>query len=144
MKNSSTGRETQRTDFVTSLYSSLRKKTKIAMDNHNQIISMASSYVQDGLAEKECIELLIINQGLSRTAAERYVSMVKSSSEAIEETTEENEYSFQFEDSHGNVLSSFDVGKIVTASNEKEAMDKADTIMQGLEEVTILSVSKIS
>ena len=144
MKNATTGRGVQRTDFIQSLYNTLRKKTVKAIDSHKQLVSLASSYLQDGLEDKECIELLIIDQGLSRTAAEHFVEMVRSTPNISEDAAEENEYSFQFEDAHGNVLSSFDVGKIVTASSEKEAMEKADALMQGLEEVTILSASKIS
>ena len=142
MKNPSTGREAQRTDFVESLYNSLRKQTKVAIDNQQKLISLAKSYLQDGLEPHECVELLMIDGGLPRKAAEGYLAMVKNSSQELE-NDEGSDYSFQFEDSRGNVLSSFDIGKIVTASNAVEAMEKADTLMQSYDEVTILNVSRI-
>lgn len=143
MKNPQTGRDTQRTAFVESLYNNLRKQTKVAVENHQKIVSLARNYLQDGLTPTECAELLMIDSGLSRTASENYVATASNGGQDTE-TGEEVEYSFQFEDSHGNILSSFDVGKIVTASSYNEAMEKADTLMQDFDEVTIINVSKLS
>ena len=144
MKNPQTGRDAQRTTFVESLYNNLRKQTKVAVDNHNKLVALAKNFMQDGLNPSECAELLMSEGDLSRTAAENYVAIAASNSDGDVETGEEAEYSFQFEDSLGNVLSSFDVGKLVTASSANEAMEKADALMQDFDEVTIINVSKLA
>jgi hypothetical protein len=143
MKITSTGRDLQRSEFVDSLYNSLRKKTAAKIDDHKKIISMASSYVSDGLEESECIELLIIENGLSREAATGYVNMVRESSV---DNGNGDEYSFQFEDVNGKAWSSHDIGKILTASSESEAWEKAEKIIESIPNIEgdrVTSVSKI-
>lgn len=143
MKKIATGMDTQREDFINSLYSNLKKKTVKAIQNHENLISLASSYAQDGLVESECIELLMIDGGISREAAEAYINMVKTSSD---ENDGLYEYSFQFEDSRGNIISSFDIGKTVKASSDDNAMVRAEEIMQEIDadEVEIKNVFRIS
>ena len=143
MKIQSTGRDAQRTAFVESLYNSLRKKTEAALEDHKKIISVASSYIQDGLEPNECAELLMIDYGISRDAAESYVSMIKNAE--VEENSLQ-EFSFQFEDVNGRVWSSFDIGKIVKASSDKEAWEKAEEIMfseTSIEPEKVLNVNRI-
>ena len=145
MKNQSTGRDTQRAVFVESLYNSLRKKTTAALDNHDKIISLANSYLQDGLEVNECVELLMIDSGLSRTAAEGYVDLVKSSEEEVDNGLQE--FSFQFEDVNGRVWSSFDIGKTVKASSDEDAWEKAEEVMYAqasIEPEKVLAVNRIS
>lgn len=145
MKNQSTGRDIQRTAFVESLYNSLRKKTAAALEDHNKIISLAASYVQDGLEQNECTELLMIDCGLSREAAESYVSMIKNSEN--ENNDGSHEFSFQFEDVNGRVWSSYDIGKTIMASSNKEAWEKAEEIMYAeasIEPEKVLIVNRIS
>jgi hypothetical protein len=69
----------------------------------------------------------------------------------VKASTDENddalfEYSFQFEDSRGNIISSFDIGKTVRASSDDHAMIRAEEIMQELDtdEVEIKNVFRIS
>jgi hypothetical protein len=130
MKKIATGIDIQRDDFVNSLYSNLKKKTVKAIQNHEKLIALAASYTEDGLVQSECIELLMIDGNISREAAEAYVNMVKTSSY---ENDGLFEYSFQFEDSRGNIISSFDIGKTVKASSDDNAMIRAEEIMQELD-----------
>lgn len=142
-KNLSSGREAQRTDFVENLYKGLRNKTISALANHEKIISLASDLIRDGLEADECTELLIIEQGLSREAAESYVNLIKSqNSEAL--VSDINEYSFQFEDENGLILSSYDINRTVQASSEEEAWEKAEEILQTIEAAELIKVTKMS
>ena len=118
----STDRDYQRVSFAENLYMVLRKKDKQVLEDHNRFAKIASSYLEDGLDEPECVELLMID-GLGREAAENYVSMAVSTQEEIV-GDQLPEYSFQFEDGYGRIWSSFDVGKTVKASCENEAWAK--------------------
>jgi len=123
MKGSSTGRENQRTDFVDSLYKNLRNKTEAAIGKHSRLSKLASTFLSDGLDPQECIELLIIDGGISRDAASAYVNMAQAESPVAEDG---NEYSFQFEDTHGKIWSSHDIGMTIHASSDTEAWEKAE------------------
>jgi len=144
MKIASTGREAQRSEFVDSLYNSLRKKTAKKIEDHKKLIVMASSYVKDGLDSDECTELLMIEGGLSREAATGYVNMARELKP--ENENEQYEYSFQFEDINGKSWSSHDIGKIIVASSDSEAWEKAEEIIEEnttVEGDRILSVNRI-
>jgi hypothetical protein len=140
MNRHTTGRDLQRTDFIENLYKSLNKKTQQALASRDKWIKQATQYIQDGMAMEESVELLMID-GLSRQAATGYIEMV------MEENGNE-EYSFQFEDSFGRVLTSSDLGKFITASSEDDAWAKAEEyIFTEAEEYNpekIISVNKIS
>ncbi len=140
MNRHTTGRDLQRTDFIENLYKSLNKKTQQALASRDKWIKQATQYIQDGMAMEESVELLMID-GLSRQAATGYIEMV------MEESGNE-EYSFQFEDSFGRVLTSSDLGKFITASSEDDAWAKAEEyIFTEAEEYNpekIISVNKIS
>ena len=131
-----TNMDRQRVDFVESLYSSLKKQTVQAIADHKKFIKLANSYVNDGLEESECVELLMID-GLSRDASESYTAMAISK-EGNEETPAE--YSFQFEDQEGKIYSSYDIGKTIHASTDEEAWTKAEEI---IDEETIIEPHKI-
>lgn len=127
MKVSTTNRENQRTDFVESLYKNLRKKTEAAINKHNKLCVLASAYLSDGLDPQECVELLIIEGNLTREAANAYVNMAQAEQPETDDVGEE--YSFQFEDIHGKIWSSHDVGITVKASSETEAWEKAENFI---------------
>lgn len=126
MKRTITNRDTQRIDFVDNLYSNLRKTTREAIDTQKKLASKASVYVNDGLEDDECVELLILD-GLSREAASSYVSMVKDNEFCNDDGL--YEYSFTFEDSFGKLVSSHEINKIIKASNDQDAMIKAEEFM---------------
>lgn len=139
MKNPATGRQIQRSEFIDSLYANLRRKTEKAIANNGKLILLAASYIQDGLEPAECAELLMIEGNLSRKSAEDYISLAKTSVPH----NESNEYIFHFEDNTGNRMSSHEIGRIITASTEKEAMDKAEEIINELNiEASVIGVSK--
>jgi hypothetical protein len=125
-----TARDIQRVTFVESLHNSLKKQTAKALADYNKFIALANSYIQDGLDEKECIELLMID-GLSREAAEGYTTMVQTKESGESDIQDENlaKYSFKFEDENGMVLSSYDIGKIIRASNDEEAWTRAEEVL---------------
>jgi len=143
MKVLSTSNEAQRTAFVDSLYNSLRKKTEAAINKHHKMAVQASSYLNDGLDNQECIELLMIEGKLSREAATSYVSM------AQEETIvsdDQHDYSFQFEDDKGKILSSYDIGKRIFASNDSEAWEKSEAALSEIDNndgFVLISVNKV-
>jgi hypothetical protein len=144
MTITSTTRDIQRATFIEGLHKSLRQQAAKAIEEQNKFIALASSYIGDGLEEGECVELLMID-GLSREAAEGFTSQAISDEEI--EYDNLNEYSFQFEDSLGKVWSSYDIGKTVRASDDEEAIEKADELLctsSSVELNKILSVSRIS
>lgn len=144
MKNISTGRDVQRTAFVENLYSTLKKKTASFIEEHNKMARIAKSYMNDGLEDSECAELLMIDCNLSREAAESYVNMAKNSS--VEEDGLQ-EYSFQFEDAYGKVWSSYEIGKTIKAASKEEAWDKAEEVIMSetsMEPEKIINVDRIS
>ena len=136
-------RDMQRATFIESLHSSLKKQASKALSDHKKMITIAETYIKDGLEDEECIELLMID-GLSREAAESYTSAAVSQNNIPE--NENPEYSFQFEDEHGRVLSSYDVGKTIYASNDDEAWEKAEEALNScdLESQKLISVNRIS
>jgi hypothetical protein len=145
MKGLSTNRESQRTDFVDSLYRSLKQKTKSAIAQHNKLAAMASAYLSDGLDAQECIELLIIDGDISRDAANAYVNMAQAAN--AESHEDGDEYSFQFEDVHGKVWSSYDVGMTIRAASSEEAWEKAEEIIftkLSVDPDKVISVDRVS
>ena len=134
----------QRVTFVESLYNSLKKQTAKAIDDHQKLIAKAKAYLNDGLDESECVEMLIID-GLNREAASGYVNLARTGNSDSEEGL--YEYSFQFEDVYGKVWSSHDIGKTVRASTEDEAILKVEETLSSdtdLEADKIISVNRIS
>lgn len=145
MKGLSTNRESQRADFVDSLYKNLKQKAKAAVIQHNRISAIASTYLADGLDPQECVELLIIEGDLSRDAAAAYVNMAQAENTGSD--AEGGEYSFQFEDIHGKVWSSHDIGMTVRASSYDEAWEKAEEIIftnLSVDPDKVVSVDRIS
>lgn len=140
-KGITTNRDMQRVLFIENLYASLQKTAKI-MDNNEKFLRIAQSYIEDGLTNAECIELLVID-GLSREAA---ISCVESTEDIQEDDSDLSEYSFQFED-NGRVWSSYDLGYVVKAASDEDAFIKAEKMIteeKQTEDVSVLSVNKIS
>jgi hypothetical protein len=127
MKNHPTNLDVQRVAFVESLHASLQKQTQETVREHERLISLASSYVNDGLSESESIELLMID-GLGREAAENYVSLAACESSMDEEENSLPEYIFQFEDESGKIWSSYDINKTIRAASKEEALEKISEI----------------
>jgi len=145
MKGLSTNRESQRIDFVDSLYKNLKQKAKSAVFKHNRLSKIASEYLSDGLDPQECSELLIIEGNISRDAANSYVVAAQSERSLI--NLEGSEYSFQFEDTRGKIWSSYDMGITVRASSYDEAWEKAEEIVfnnLSVEPDKIIGVDRIS
>jgi len=143
MKNNSTSRDAQRVSFVESLHSSLQKQTVKAMSEHNRLITLAKSYIEDGLSESESIELLMID-GLNRDASESYISLAMCEKE---DEGELSEYSFQFEDDYGRIWSSYDLNKTVRASSNEEALQKISDLSDIDLDISlsrVVSVSRIN
>jgi hypothetical protein len=127
----------QKTDFVESLYKQLREQTKNAINEQKHFIESASDYLEDGLSEQECVELLIID-GAKRDEALNYIAMSKNNI-----GSDETEYAFQFEDSFGKTYSSFDMGLQVFASTEQEAWEKAEEEVFNIDAERVISVTRL-
>ena len=144
MANLPTNRDFQRTDFVDSLYKTLKQQTASAIEDHKSHIALAKEYLIDGLDDVECIELLVID-GLTRSAASNYVNMVRNDLDAVESLPE---YTFQFEDVYGKRYSSYDIGKTVRAASDENAMSEAERFLSEeadeFEYDKIVSVTRIS
>jgi len=141
MNRQSTTRDIQRLTFVDSLHNSLKKQeASEAIQDHKNIISKASSYIEDGCDGCECVELLMID-GLSRTSASNYTLMALNNTEYKQSYPE---YSFQFEE-NGTIWSSHDVGIIIKASSDEEAWLKAEASLDrsDIEAQRILSVNRV-
>jgi len=142
----------QRTLFVDSLYMHLKKEAQKVKEEYNKHASTARDYVESGLSESEAVELLIVD-GLDRDAAKGYIAMAKDmGSGATGEDDKYNgykdhkEYSFVFEDVYGNVFTSHDIDKVITASSRKQAFRKACSLIgddNDYEIQSILSVERI-
>ena len=141
----STNMDLQRTTFIESLYSSLKKQAAHALVEHDKLRALASSYLADGLEEAECVELLMI-EGLERNSAESYTALAMSNTEQ-DQIEGLSEYTFQFEDSSGKLWSSFDIGKTVKASSSDDAWAKTENMLfssSGFETERVVSVTRIS
>tara|TARA_R110000824_G_scaffold12226_7_gene53580 strand:- start:12518 stop:12943 length:426 start_codon:yes stop_codon:yes gene_type:complete len=138
----STGIDFQRAAFVDSLHSSLRQQADSALKFQDKILIEAQTYLEDGLTSEESVELLMIEQGLAREAAVSYINM--SSDNSID--SEGEAYSFQFSDDYGKVWSSHDIGKVIYASSEGEAWDKAEQslLASDIETDSVLSVNRVT
>lgn len=131
MKKNLTTRELQTADFAESLYKSLRKKAEKLLDEQESILSKTSGFLEDGLTEDECSELLIIEEGISREASLCYIDKVKSNYCCKDGL---HEYSYSFEDTSGRVWSSFDINRNVYASSEEDAWTKISEALDEAEE----------
>ncbi|TRZ83334.1 hypothetical protein D4R86_00790 [bacterium] len=143
MTRLSTNMDLQRATFVESLYGSLKKQAAKAVEDHDKIVTLASSYLADGLEESECVELLMID-GLHRDSAESYTAMAMANALDNEDLSE---YTFQFEDSSGKLWSSFDIGKTVQASSSEDAWTKTEEMLfshPDFETERIVTVTRIS
>jgi hypothetical protein len=133
----------QRTLFVDSLYAHLKKEAEKVKTEYNKFANTARDYVESGLSDSEAAELLVVD-GLDRDAALSYVAMAKEMGDSSE--GEEQEFSFVFEDIYGNVFSSHDIERTITASSDKEAFQKACSLIgddNDYEIQSILSVEKV-
>lgn len=144
MNKLSTNMDIQRTTFIESLNNSLKKQAQSAIEDNDRFVTIAKSYLNDGLDESECVELLMID-GINRETAEGYISMAQDNGLKIKDSFPE--YSFQFEDSYGKIWSSFDVGKTVCANNDDDAWLKAEELIHSdpsLEFQNVTSVKRIN
>jgi len=135
----------QRTTFVESLHSKLKKQAFQAINEQEKFVALASTYLSDGLEEGECVELLMID-GLDRAGAESYTALAMSN-ESAKNMKGLNEYAFQFEDLDGKLWSSFDIGETIKASNSEEAWIKTEEMLfnqSDLETERVVSVTRIS
>jgi len=130
----------QRTIFVETLYNNLKKEAEKAQKERDKFASIAASYIDSGLSDSECIELLIVD-GISREAAKSYVTMVKDNANA--ESEDNHEYTFVFEDSYGNVFSSYDINRVIYASSEQDAWEKAEELTGDDTEFEINSIISV-
>lgn len=137
-----TSRDIQRVTFVENFHKLLKKQEVKLAKEHAKFSKIAASYLLDGLTESECVELLMVD-GISREAAEGYTAMAQANG-GVEEG-DPSEYSFQFEDSNGEVFSSYDIGKTIHALSEDEAWLKAQKILSqsNMGADKILSISRI-
>ena len=143
MKNNSTTEDLRRLSFVESLYKQLRQQTKVAIEDHDRFVSKASCYIEDGLTESECSELLVID-GITRKSAESYVQLAQSNKPQLDGR---HEYSFQFEDVYGRIWSSYDINHAIFASSNEEAWEKAEEVMladPSIEPERIVSIDRVS
>ena len=143
MKVRSTSEDIRRLAFVEELYKQLRLHTESAVEEHDQTIVKASGYLEDGVTESECAELLVID-GINRDSAESYVQAAKSNSP---ESEGHYEYSFQFEDVYGKVWSSYEINNKIQASTDQEAWEKAESKIfadPSIEPERIVSVDRVS
>lgn len=143
MKKIVTSRDLQRNDFVKSLYEKIHRNAVDAYKEHRKNAMKASSYLRDGLSPSECVELLILD-GLTREASMKYVDMAEDAYEP--EEAGRYTYSFTFEDTHGRIWNSHEIGKIITADNDEDAWIKAEAFLgddSQYESELIVSVDKI-
>jgi len=136
-----TSLDEQRVTFIESLHSSLKKQASKALAEHKRFVTIAKAYLNDGLEESECTELLMID-GISREAAESYTAMA-SSKDSSEDNSDLSEYSFRYEDESGKIVSSYDIGRTVKASSDDDAWTKAEECMDSVDFSKILSVSRV-
>lgn len=144
MTRQATNLDAQRVIFVESLYNSLKQQAAKALVDHNKFIAIASAYLDDGLEESECVELIMLD-GISREGAEGYVAMAMNNNE--DSHSELPEYSFQFEDSYGKIWSSYDISRTVRATSDEEAWEKAEVVVDtepDFEIQKVVSVTRIS
>ena len=135
----------QRTLFVDSLYSTLKKEAKKVESEYNKYAETANDYLSSGLSEAESVELLIVD-GLDREAALGYVAMANDMGTQSSDNTDGSEYSFVFEDTFGNIFSSYDIDHTVVASSHTDAWQKAGELIgddTDFEIKNIISVDKI-
>jgi hypothetical protein len=133
----------QRTLFVDSLYAHLKKEAEKVKVEYKKHASTARDYIESGLSDSEAAELMVVD-GLDRDAAFSYIAMAKEMGGSS--NGEEREFSFVFEDIYGNVFSSHDISKTITASSNQEAFQKACTLIgddNDYEIQSILSVEQV-
>lgn len=134
-----TNLDEQRVTFIESLHSSLKKQASKVLAEHKRFVTIAKAYLDDGLEESECAELLMID-GISRETAESYTAMA---SNDVSDNSGLCEYSYRFEDGFGKAVSSYDIGKTIRASSDEEAWIKAEESLDDVEFQKILSINRV-
>lgn len=143
MKRIITALDIQKNDFVNSLYNEMRNRTRKAIEEHKKIASRVVNYLEDGMEDNECIELLILD-GFTREAAKEYIQLAKNNMDSEEDGL--YEYSFSFEDNFGKLVNSHEISRIIKASSDEEAWQKAEEFVNEDTEYDaekILSVERI-
>ena len=137
------GHVDQKTLFVDSLYAHLKKEAEKVKTEYTKYASTAREYLESGLSDLEAAELMIVD-GLDRDAALGYIAMAKDVGGC--DSGEDEEFSFVFEDTYGNIYSSHDINITITASNETDAFIQASSLIGDDNEYeiqNILSVDRV-
>ena len=143
MKIRSTSKDINDSAFIENLYKQMKKQTQSAINEHNHMVEMAQMYLDDGVTESECAELLVID-GLSREAAANYVQAAQDNNKSLDG---QYEYSFSFEDVYGKVWSSYDINHYVYASSDEDAWEQAENKIfsdPSIEPERVVSIDKVS
>ena len=122
----STSRDIQRSLFSRSLREQLSKIS----DLQSGILKAAKEYLDQGMDIAETQELLLID-GHEKSLIIACMKNLAESGDEIQETGKQ--WGFNVEDSYGRIVSSAELGIVITAANEEEAWSRAEQAMEETE-----------
>lgn len=112
-----TGREFQRNLFL----ASIREQIGQVADVHAKLLRLARSYVNEGLAEDEIRELMVID-GYDREIVDGCLSTLANSDGAYQ-----HRWGFELEDGYGRIISHAEFGD--DFHSEEEAKEEAEGLV---------------
>jgi len=121
-----TGRNIQRAMFASSLREQMDKMVEAHGQRKSELVKRAEEYLNQGLSHSETEELLGVD-GFNSDMVRSCMDRIAENSEISED--EEPGWGFEIEDTSGNILSHADLGMVVTAANESEAMIKIEALL---------------
>lgn len=119
-----TGRNIQRDIFLSSLRKQMDKMSSSM--RKGDLEEAADGYLKEGCTSEEAVELLTID-GFDTDMARSCLERLASKSEVLDDDAPQ--WGFEVEDAYGRTINNFDLDMTITASNEKDAMKKAEELL---------------
>jgi len=138
-----TARECQRRLFIDSLYKELDKVAASVDKSNSKLIARANKYLfEDGLPKDACVDMLIMegfDDTKSRKCVEAAVALVKDDNE-----TPSSKYDYCFEDHRGRTFTGKELGNLIEASSDEEALNLVKETLASFDPpVSLINIQKI-
>ncbi len=138
-----TARECQRRLFIDSLYKELDKVAASVDKSNSKLIARANKYLfQDELPKDACVDMLIMegfDDKKARKCVETASAFIKENSETLL-----SKYDYCFEDHRGRTFTGKELGNLVEASSDEEALSLVKETLASFDPpVSLINIQKI-
>lgn len=138
-----TARECQRRLFIDSLYKELDKVAASIDKSNSKLIARANKYLfEDELPKDACVDMLIM-EGFDDVKARK---CVETAAVRVKEDGETplNKYDYCFEDHRGRTFTGKELGNLVEASSDEEAVSLVKETLASFDPpVSLINIQKV-